>query len=126
MNYSSATLEGYVTQEPIFKRTKNGKSLCTFSIAMRHHASEGNTPHVSFIDIETWDKCADVAAEHVKKGKRILTIGHIKQERWQSDEGKPCSRVKLVAHQIRLLSLSHTNEEKNEEQEERVPIEAAV
>ena len=58
LNYTAATIEGFVTHPPVIKKTKTGKSLCTFSIAVNHYSSPDAEPRVSFIDVETWEKVA--------------------------------------------------------------------
>jgi single-strand DNA-binding protein len=107
-------LEGFVTQEPLLKKTKSGKSLCTFAISMTHD-SPSKEQHVSFLDIETWEKMAESCAERVKKGKRVIVTGQIRQERWQAADGSPRSKIKLVGNKVQYL-MSLKDEEVIEKQ----------
>ncbi|HDP80568.1 MAG TPA: single-stranded DNA-binding protein [Spirochaetes bacterium] len=102
-NYTAATIEGHVTHEPTLRSTKTGKSVCTFSIAVNHYSQPDSPPRVSYIDVETWEKVADMCGKNVAKGKRIMVIGSLKQDRWEGKDGKTQSKIKLVGTQIRFL-----------------------
>ncbi|GAB4114604.1 MAG TPA: single-stranded DNA-binding protein [Spirochaetota bacterium] len=106
-------LEGRVTHDPILRKTKTGKSVCIFTIAMDHPVKGETKPHVSFIDIETWEKLADLCAENIRKGKKIQATGRLKQDRWQDDTGKPRSKIKLVSNQV--IFIEPLNSKHNEE-----------
>ena len=88
-NYTAATVEGHVTHEPIIRTTKTGKNVCLFSIAINHYSSPDTPPKVSFIDIETWEKLADMCAKNISKGKHVMIIGTLKQDRWEGKDGRP-------------------------------------
>lgn len=105
-------LEGRVTHDPILRKTKTGKSVCVFAIAMDHPVKGEAKPYVSYIDIETWEKLADLCAENIKKGRLIQATGRLKQDRWQDDGGKSRSKIKLVSNQVKFIeSLSSKHNE---------------
>jgi single-strand DNA-binding protein len=103
MSFTAATIEGFVTQSPTVRKTKTGKSLCTFSLAIRHYSQPDTEPKVSFMDVETWEKLADMCSERINKGKRILVIGTLRQDRWEGKDGKLQSKIKLIGNKIRFL-----------------------
>ena len=110
-NYATATIEGFVTHEPQLKTTKTGKAVCTFALAINHYSKNDETPRVSFIDVETWEKVAEICSKNVNKGKRVMVIGTLRQDRWEDDKGKTQSRLKIVGNEIRFLeSLKSTAE----------------
>lgn len=102
-NFAAATIEGFVTQDPQLKKTKTGKSVCTFSIAVNHYSKTEDPPRVSFIEVETWERIAEMCSNNVKKGKRLMIIGNLRQDRWENEEGKARSRIKIVGNEIRFL-----------------------
>jgi single-strand DNA-binding protein len=104
MNNSSAQVEGFVTQDPVLKRTNTGKTVCTFSIAFRHISGKDQEAKVSFLDIETWEKLAEFCAREVRKGRRTQVSGYLRQDRWEGQDAKMHSRVKLVGNQGRFIA----------------------
>jgi single-strand DNA-binding protein len=115
LNYTAATIEGNVTHEPVLRTTKTGKSVCSFSIAINHFSSPDAQPRVSFIDVETWEKAADMCAKNVTKGRRVMVIGTLKQDRWEGKDGKTQSKIKLVGKEIRFIDIKKEEKEENAE-----------
>ncbi len=115
-NFAAATIEGFVTQDPQLKKTKTGKSVCTFSIAVNHYSKTEEPPRVSFIEVETWERIAEMCSNNVKKGKRLMIIGNLRQDRWENEEGKARSRIKIVGNEIRFLESKLKKEEAAKEQ----------
>ena len=103
LNYAAATVEGFVTHDPQAKTTKTGKSLCTFALAINHYSKSDEPPRVSFIEVETWEKVADICSKNISKGKRILVTGSLRQDRWEDERGKMQSRLKIVGNEVIFL-----------------------
>ncbi len=101
-NYSNVTVEGFVTHNPVIKKTKTGKSVCNFSVAMNHN-SKSDDNSVSFIDVETWEKVADICSSNIHKGKKVMIFGSLRQERWTGKDGKNQSKHKVIGYSIRFL-----------------------
>lgn len=114
VNYTTATIEGNVTHSPEYRKTKTGKSLCTFSLAVNHYSNEQEKPKVSYIDVETWEKVADLCSSKVSKGRRLLIIGRLRQDRWEDKDGKIRSRIKIVGNEVRFLESPKRQEEAKE------------
>ena len=105
-NYATATIEGFVTREPVMRTTKTGKNVCSFSLAVNHFTKEGAEPGVSYIDVETWEKLAETCAQRIAKGKRVIVIGGLRQDRWEGTDGKTQAKVKIVGSEVRFLEQS--------------------
>ena len=115
-NFAAATIEGFVTHDPQLKKTKTGKSVCTFSIAVNHYSKAEDPPRVSFIEVETWEKTAEMCSNNVTKGKRLMIIGNLRQDRWENEDGKARSRIKIVGNEIRFLETKLKQNEAAQEQ----------
>ncbi|MBN2078735.1 MAG: single-stranded DNA-binding protein [Spirochaetes bacterium] len=102
-NYVTATIEGNATRDPVIKKTKTGKEVCSFTVAVNHYSKEDDEPKVSFIDVETWEKLAGICSSAITKGRRVMVIGTLRQERWEGTDGKKQSRIKIVGREVRFL-----------------------
>ena len=89
---NSVNLTGRLTADPNFSVVKE-KGLCKFSIAVNDRFNKDNA---DFIDCVAWGKTAELIADHFHKGKEIGLTGRLKQERWETDEGKKRSRVTVI------------------------------
>lgn len=97
------TIEGFITEEPLIRKLNSGKTVCSFSLTC-HHNSQNEDRKVSFFDVETWEKLAASCVDRVRKGRRVVISGSLRQDRWQDSDGKPHSKVKLVGNEVRYLT----------------------
>ncbi len=102
-NYQTVTIEGNATRDPVIKKTKTGKSICSFSVAMNHYSKEDAEPKVSYIDVETWEKLADFCSDSITKGRRIFVAGTLRQDRWEGNDGTKRSRIKVIGKEVRFI-----------------------
>jgi single-strand DNA-binding protein len=75
---------------------------------------------VSFFDIEGWGKIAESVNNQGRKGRGVRVVGRLRQDRWESKEGKAMARVVIVADHIEYRAEvkkdnTATEEEANEE-----------
>jgi single-strand DNA-binding protein len=116
--YQLTTIEGNATRSPESRKTKTGKDVCHFTLAVNHYSKEDSEPQVSFIDVEAWEKLAGVCTSGITKGKRVLVMGTLRQDRWEGPDGKKKSRIKIVGKEVRFVE----SMKKPEPQEQRVAV----
>jgi single-strand DNA-binding protein len=64
--------------------------------------------------VETWEKIAEICSKNVTKGKRLMVIGSLRQDRWEDDNGKTQSRIKIIGNDIRFLESGKKTDEAKE------------
>jgi single-strand DNA-binding protein len=100
-------LIGNLTRDPELRYTPQGKAVCEFAIAVNssytNKQSGQKVEEVSFIDIVAWGKTGEVVAEYLKKGRPVYVEGRLKQDRWESPEGKKMSKIRVTAENIQFL-----------------------
>jgi len=101
-NLNSILIEGNMVREPKYSITPKGTSVCTFSLISNRYYRQDNgyEREVSFFDVETWAKLADICNNMGKKGRGVRVVGRLKQDRWTGNDGKPHSRVSIVAEHV--------------------------
>lgn len=103
-NINCLVVEGNITREPNFRTTPNGFPICKIPIAVNHYykkaASGEYENEVSYFDVETFGKLAEICAKFSQKGRGLSVVGRLKQNRWKTPEGKNTSRVTIIAEKI--------------------------
>jgi single-strand DNA-binding protein len=61
---------------------------------------EETQKEVSFFEVTTWSRLAEVCGEYLKKGRGVRVVGRLKQDRWTSPEGQGRSKVQIVAEHV--------------------------
>jgi single-strand DNA-binding protein len=101
-NIDIVLFDGNLTQDPEARIVGNNKRLTTFTVAINHPSSSEDRDGVSYIPVETWGKLAENCAKYLVKGSRVTVEGALRQERWQDDQGKNHSRIKILARNVRF------------------------
>lgn len=106
-NANCVNLIGNLTRDPELRYTPQGKAVCEMSIAINssyvNKASGQKVEEVTFVDIVAWGKTGEVCAEYLKKGRPVYIQGRLKQDRWESPEGKKMSKLRVIAENVQFL-----------------------
>ena len=97
MANTQVSLVGNVTDDPVLRFTQKGLPVLGFSIAVNEGTRE--EPRTSFYEVSAWRSLAQNCADTLKKGMRVLIIGALTQQTWETTEGKR-SAVKITAEAI--------------------------
>ena len=75
----------------------NGLKIATFTLACNYDNS------ASYFPVTCYGGLAENVAEpYITKGKELHIEGRLKQERFQTKEGRNCSKLSIVAQKILL------------------------
>ena len=101
-NLNSILIEGNLVRDPLLRSTNKGTQVCSMCLASNrfYKQDSGFEKEVSFFDVETWARLAEACYAKGKKGRGIRVVGRLKQDRWNDPEGKPRSRVTIVAEHV--------------------------
>ena len=101
---NSIIIEGNLTQEPKLSKTPQGMDVCDCPIAVNRFFKNSNgemVNEVSYFDIQGFGKQVEVLGK-AKKGQGIRVVGRLKQERWQDQDGKFHSKVRVIAEHAEI------------------------
>jgi single-strand DNA-binding protein len=101
-NLNSILIEGNLVRDPLFRSTPKGTPVCNFTLASNRFFKQdsGLEKEVGFFDVETWAKLAENCYNLGHKGRGVRVVGRLKQERWSGSDGKPHSKVTIVAEHV--------------------------
>ena len=129
-NINCLVVEGNITREPNFRTTPNGFPICKIPIAVNHYykkaASGEYENEVSYFDVETFGKLAEICAKFSQKGRGLSVVGRLKQNRWKTPEGKNTSRVTIIAEKIEFKQRFNKAEEGDESEAAAAETESAA
>ncbi len=97
-------VEGGVVREPEIRYTSSGLAYARFAIA--HNAFSRHEPdkqETSYFEVTAWGKIAEVCAAYLKKGRKIIVSGKLRQARWEDPTGQKRSRVVINAQDVKFM-----------------------
>ena len=92
---------GNLTADPEVRTTSGGKSITTFTLAVNLDKEDKNP---LFIDVQTWEKLADVCAKYLAKGRRVLIEGRLLISRWEDGDGNKRQKHYVNAQTVKFLN----------------------
>jgi single-strand DNA-binding protein len=100
-------LLGNLTRDPELRYTPQGAAVCEFALALNRVYTNKQTgqrvEEVSYIDIVAWGRTGELCAEYLKKGRQAFIEGRLTQDRWESQDGKKMSKVRVTAESVQFL-----------------------
>ena len=105
--FNKVILLGNLTRDPELRYTPQGSAVCEFALALNYQYTNKQTgqkvEEVSFIDIVAWGKTGEICAEYLKKGRQVMIEGRLKQDRWEAQDGKKMSKVRVTAENVQFV-----------------------
>ncbi len=100
-------LLGNLTRDPELRYTPQGAAVCEFTLALNRSYTSKQTgqrvEEVSFIDIVAWGRTAELSAEYLKKGRQVFVEGRLQQDRWEAQDGRKMSRIRVTAEAVTFV-----------------------
>jgi single-strand DNA-binding protein len=78
-------LKGRLTADVELKTTPNGKSVCSFTLAVDR--GYGDNRATDFITCVAWEQRAEFISKYFAKGSEIRILGEIQTRKWQDQNG---------------------------------------
>lgn len=106
-------LVGNVGKDPESRFTPSGQRVTSFNVATnRQYTSNGQTiKETCWFTVTTWGKQAEVCAEYLKKGSKVLVEGRLVPDKstgrpriWSKQDGSAGASFDVTAGTVRFLS----------------------
>jgi len=100
-SFNKVILAGNLTRDPELRYTPKGTAVVKLGMAIsRTWKSESGEKkeEVTFVDIDVWDRQAEVIAQYFRKGRPILVEGRLQLDTWEdktTHEKKSKLKVRL-------------------------------
>eukprot|EP00850_Spirogloea_muscicola_P001888 SM000007S20848 [mRNA] locus=s7:521683:523212:- [translate_table: standard] len=78
-----------------------GVSVATVTLGVNR--KKGPADETDWYNIELWDKLAEIANDHVRKGDKVYVSGRVKIDKFLSKEGQPRTALKVVAQTLNFV-----------------------
>jgi len=106
-NLNKVMIMGTLTRDPEIKYLPKGTAVATLGIAINRNYSTDSgekREEVTFVDVELWGKQAELAGEHLAKGKPVFIEGRLKLDTWDDKStGQKRSKMKVVGDNLQFL-----------------------
>jgi single-strand DNA-binding protein len=106
-SFNRVILAGNMTRDPEARALPSGQALTKFSLAINraYTTKEGEKrEEVTYVDVESYGKQAEIIAKYCSKGSGILVEGRLKLDQWDDKKtGEKRSRLGVVLENFTFL-----------------------
>lgn len=104
---NTIVLLGRTTSAIELKQTQAGKSVATFSLAVKRPFTKDTT---DFYNIIVWDKLAETMSKYVGKGNQICIRGYLQTRSWEDQQGNKRHTTEVVAQDFDFCEAKRESE----------------
>jgi single-strand DNA-binding protein len=95
---------GNLTRDPELRYTPNGAALVKFGVAVSRRAPDESGQwrdvETSFFDVTAWRQLAENVAESLTQGTRVVVVGRLRTNTWETPEGEKRSKIEIEADEV--------------------------
>lgn len=117
---------GRLTRDPELRSTQSGKSVCSFSLAVKRNYKDSNGEYqLDFIDCVAWGVIGETIAKYAHKGNMLGVSGRMESRKYEDRDGNNRSVLELIVEDKDLLSPksdNSTNEGGGHKHQEEPPV----
>lgn len=97
-------LIGRLTRDPELRKTQNGTSVCSFTLAVNRRQNQDGTQDADFINCVAWNKLADNIQLYQKKGNQLGIEGRINTRSYDNQQGQKVYVTEVIAESVQFLT----------------------
>ena len=105
---NSIILLGRTTSSIELKQTQAGKSVASFTLAVKRPFTKDTT---DFHTIVAWDKQAELISKYVNKGDQVCIRGYLTTRTWTDNQGNKRYATDVVADEVSFVGNKESNTE---------------
>lgn len=98
---NTVNLTGRLTNDVELKTTQNGKSVCSYNLAVNRPKVKDTT---DFITCVTWNQGAEYLNKYASKGDKVGVTGVLTSRKWQDQNGNNRVSFEVVTDTVEILS----------------------
>lgn len=88
---------GRLTRDPELRRTGNGISAASFTVAVDRDFAQDGKKETDFIDCVAWRQTGEFVSKYFKKGSMIVVKGRLQIRNWNDKDGNKRKSAEVVA-----------------------------
>ena len=96
-------LAGRLVKDPVLRKTANGASVVSFTVACTRRFKQEGQPDADFINTVAWNKTADIVHQYTHKGSLVGVEGRIQTRSYDDKDGKRVYVTEVVADSVQFL-----------------------
>jgi len=103
---NKVTIIGNLTRDPELRSTRDGISVCTFTVAVnrRGRSAEAGQPEADFFRVTAWRQLGEICAKYLAKGRKVSVTGTVSASAYTAQDGSARASLEVTADDVEFLT----------------------
>lgn len=95
---------GNLCADPELRTTPQGKSVCSFRVAVNRKQKVEGQPDADFFRVTAWNALGENCAKYLAKGRKVSVCGSVSLHTFENNNGKAGASMEVNAQDVEFLS----------------------
>lgn len=96
------TIIGNLTRDPESRTTQNGKTVCSFTVAVNRRGSQQE--EADYFRVSAWNKLGENCQQYLAKGRKAAVVGTVSVNTYTANDGTTRASLEVLASDVEFLS----------------------
>lgn len=96
------TIIGNLTRDPESRTTQNGKTVCSFTVAVNRRGSQQE--EADYFRVSAWNKLGENCQQYLAKGRKAAVVGAVSVNTYTANDGTTRASLEVLASDVEFLS----------------------
>lgn len=101
---------GNLVRDPELRTIPSGKSVCTFTVAVRKRFTNGNSADADFFRVSAWGAVGENCMKYLKKGSKVAVSGSVTANAYMAKDGTARASLEVSTVDVEFLSSNRNND----------------
>jgi single-strand DNA-binding protein len=98
-------ITGNLTRDPETRTTQNGKTICSFTVAVNERKKNADgTTMSSFFRVGAFGELGELCQKYLSKSSKVLVSGPVFVTAYIGRDGNPKASMEVTAQEVEFLS----------------------
>ncbi|MBI4575257.1 MAG: single-stranded DNA-binding protein [Planctomycetes bacterium] len=105
-SFNKVFLMGNLTRDPELRYLDSGTAVAKFGLAVNRNFKGRDgamKEETTFVDVTLWGRQAEVASQHLAKGRPLFVEGRLRLDQWTAQDGTKRSRLEVVGEGFQFI-----------------------
>lgn len=110
---------GNLTGDPAIRTTRDGISVCDFTVAVNGHRKEDPA---QFFRVSVWRQLGENCHKYLAKGRKVCVSGAVSAHTYQGNDGATRVSLDIQANEVEFLSPASGDSQQQSAPEAQQPV----
>lgn len=96
-------LVGRLTKDPELRKTNNGSSVASFTLALNRNYNSADGQQADYINCIVWNKLAENVGKYCSEGTLVGVDGRLRSRNYENNQGKKIFVVEVMCDSVQFL-----------------------